>query len=390
MSRTRYNSYVKYLAQTFSYLKKSFWLPLVAMVIPAVLACFLSTPYWEVSCVAAFDYNPYRSASETFGILFGDSWMFVWPVVLIAAFQILGAAIVIAAVDMHFRTGRLTVRSPLRHINNTVAPIAIGVAVMSVFSILWRFLLFGLVMLVQACCGGMGFPAGVTLAVISVITVGMFVLHVLIITPVLFWAPIMIVYGYKFRDAAAMSYKLLAGKHVFVGLFLPLLLCAGLQLLVGLLQAHSAISITTSFVIFLFTNAYATVYTMVAFYTISELDRRDLKPYYDMPLPVIPKKHDASNASEQKKENKKSEIKQPDDAPTDESETENRQKPPKSSKTQKKQTQQKERKQKPRSEKRTADAGNESPRAHKAAEEEQKSKADADEAIAAEEGEHVV
>lgn len=279
---------VNYLGQTFAYLKKHFLLPVIVMSVPAIAACFLSTPYWEVAFVTAFDYMPYRSASETFRIMFGDSWKFVWPVVIIALLQILGAALVMSAIDRHFRTGRMSLRDPWRLVNNVMFPIAIGVAVMSVLSIVWRFLVFGLVMLVQVSAQAMGLPSGVALAVICAIAACMFVLHVMIITPMLFWAPVMFIYGYKFRDAAASSFKLIAGKKLFRRLFLPLLFCAGIQLLIGFLGVHPAISHIVGFFVFLFTNVLITVFTMIAFYDISGLDRRDLKPYHNIPLPKLP------------------------------------------------------------------------------------------------------
>ena len=270
---------MKYLSKTFSYLRKNFILPVLAMFIPALAACFLSTPYWEVSFVAAFDFAPYKPVGQTFAIMFGDSWQYVWPVLLVSALQVVGAAIIMSAIDRHFRTGRLSIKSPWRLINISVFPIAIGVVVMSLTSIILRLLLFGLVSLVQVTMGAMSVSGGATLAVISAVAVGLFLLHVIIIIPMLMWPPVMFIYGYKFRDAAATSFKLISGKKLFWSLFLPLLLCAGIQLLVGFLQVHVAISCAVNFVIFLFTNVYATVFTMIAFYDISDLDRRDIEPY---------------------------------------------------------------------------------------------------------------
>ena len=269
---------------TFSYLKKNFLLPVLAMLIPAVAACFLYTPYWEVSFVAAFDADPYRRASETFLILFGDSWQYVWPVILVAVTQVVGAALIVSAMDRHFRTGKLSFKSPWQLINISVFPMAIGVALMSAVSILARLLMFGLVSLVQVTFGAMSAAPGMVLAVISAIAVGVFFLHVLALLPMLMWTPVMFIYGYKFRDAAAMSYKMIAGKKLFWSLFLPMLLCAGVQLLVGFLQVHLAIAVAVSFVIFLFTNVYTTVYTMIVFYDISDLDRRDIQPYKLLPV----------------------------------------------------------------------------------------------------------
>lgn len=281
------------------------------MIVPSIAACFLSTPYWEVAFVAGFDYLPYRSASQTFRLLFGDSWQYLWPVIVVAVLQVIAAALVMSATDKHFRTGKLSLRSPWRLINNSVYPIAVGVVIMSVASVILRFLLFGLVSLVQATAGAMALSSGAALATISVVAVAMFVFHVLLITPMLYWAPIMFIYGYKFRDAAALSFKLISGKRLFAGLLMPMLICAGLQLLIGFLQAHAAVRCAVGFFVFLFTNVYVTAYTMVTFYSVSDLDRRDIKPYQN---PILPRVRDV------KQEGRKQTDLPADDA-TDKNET---------------------------------------------------------------------
>lgn len=274
---------------TFSYLKRNLWLPIVAMVIPSIVACFLSTPYWEVAFVSVFD-NPKGPISETFRILFGDSWQYFWPVIVISIFQVVGATLTMAAVDKHFRTGKLSLRMPMRLVNNAIFPMTVGVAVMCVISILWRFALFGLVSLVQVLAGSFNLMPQVTIAIVAVVAAVLFFFHVLVITPMLFWAPIMSIYGYRFRDAAATSFKMLSGKRVFRGMVWPLIVCAAIQIGMGFLDLHYAVSCVVDFVIFLATNVFVTVYAIVTFYEISGLDRRDVKPYENIPLPPLTEK----------------------------------------------------------------------------------------------------
>ncbi len=278
------------------------------MAVPSVAACFLSVPYWEVAFVTGFDYNPYFRAGATFALVFDDSWQFLWPIVLISTLQVVASALIMSSIDRHFRTGKLSLRSPWRMINNSIFPIAIGVVVMSVLSVVLRFLLFGLVSLSQAICHAIGASTGAALTVISVVAVALFVLHALIVMPMLFWAPIMFIYGYKFRDAAALSFKLISGKKIFGGLLLPMMVCAGVQMLMGFLQVSAWAICLTSFFVFLFTNVYATVYTMITFYSVSDLERRDVKPYLNIRLPnpapaspASPEKTDAEAKTEKAK-----------------------------------------------------------------------------------------
>lgn len=285
---------------------------MAVMVIPSVVACLLSTPYMEVTFVTRFD-DPYLSASETFTIMFGDSWLFVWPVVLISIFQVVGASLIMSAIDRHFRTGTLSLKSPMRLLNYSIFPIALGVIVMCLVSILLRFVLFGLVMLVQFAFATIHAQASAALAVISLISIGMFAVHVLIITSMLYWAPSMFIYGYKFRDAVASSIKLISGKKLFVGLMLPMTFCAMSRLLVGFLHVHIAIACVIGFIVYLFTNVYTTVYVILSFYMISGLERRDILPYR-MPLPQIPAQKPAEQKSTEPDASKVRERSKPADS----------------------------------------------------------------------------
>lgn len=249
------------------------------MIVPAIVACFLSVPYREVAFVAEADDIAYLSAGKTLVLLLGERWVYVWPAVLSEATLALGAALVMSCIDRHFRTGRLSLRSPLSMINNSVFPIALGMIVMCAIEVLLRFVLFGLVSLTQFIGRTANFIAGATTAIVAGEAVGFFILHVAIVTPMLYWAPIMFIYGYGFRDAAAASFKLLAGKRAYRGILLPTLLCAGLQLLAGFLQFPYAADKVVAFILSFVTDVYVTVYVMISFYEISDLERRDRKPY---------------------------------------------------------------------------------------------------------------
>ncbi len=261
--------------------------------------------------MSGFDGDPYVGSKETFRILFGDSWQYLWPVIVISIFQVLAASLTMSAIDAHFRTGRLTLAHPFRLINYSVFPLTVGVIVMDIVSIVGRFVLFGLVSLVQAITSAAGAPANAAIALISIIAVGLFVVHVLIITPLIYWAPIMFIYGYRFRDAAAMSFKIISGKKLFGGLIVPLLICAAIQMLLAFLGVPAAVEHIVNFLIFLVTNVYVTVYAILTFYGISELDRRDVVKY-ELSIPSVPiqTKQDVPQSESEKKTEK--DMPQPD------------------------------------------------------------------------------
>lgn len=274
------------------------------MLVPAIVACFLYSPYDELTFIASLNYKAYIPISATFNVMFGESWKFVWPVIVIGVFQVVASSLIMSAIDRHFRTGKLSLRSPARLLNYSIFPLAVCVAIMCVTAIILRFVLFGLVTLVQVSFRAMGASESAAFAVICVLAVAVFVVHILIITPMLFWQPAMFIYGYKFRDAAASSIKLMSGKKLYRGVLFPLLIVAAIQLIFAFLDLHQSVTYIVGFVTFLVTNVYVVVYVIVSFYAISDLDRRDLMPYL-IPLPVIPTKPDDAEAKGEKQKAKK-------------------------------------------------------------------------------------
>lgn len=285
------------------------------MAVPSVAACFLSTPYWEVSFVTGYGFDPFISFGELFGMVFDDYWKYVWPVVLISALQIVASSLIMSAIDRHFRTGKMSLKSPFRLMNMSIVPILLGVLVMCAVGIVWRFVLYGLVSLAQTISAAASFSSTATLVIITVIALVLFYLHVMIIVPMLYWAPLMFVYGYGLRDAASYSFKMIGGKKVFAGLVIPMFLCAGIQLLTGFLGAHVAVANVVDFVVYLFTNTYVTVYVIVSFYNISELDRRDVVIY--TPILQEPVKPADKTEKTKAKEKDAASDKADDKTPTD-------------------------------------------------------------------------
>ena len=294
---------MKYFAQTFSYLKKNFLPIFLVMIVPSAVACLLSTPYWEVSFSAVYATEPYRTFEQTFLLIFDNYWKYIWPVVLTSALQIVASSLIMSAIDRHFRTGRMSLKSPFRLMNVTIVPIVFGVLIMSAVGVVYRFVLLGLVMLTQTITIAARAALIVRYIIVTVVAVGLFVLHLLTIIPMLYWAPMMFVYGYGLRDAAAYSFKMISGKKVFGGIIVPLVLSAGVQLAVGFLGANAVVGTIVDFVVYLFTNMYVTVYIIVSFYHVSELDRRDVVFY--MPIVTEPVKTASPEKAKDKDEVKK-------------------------------------------------------------------------------------
>lgn len=269
---------MKYFSATIQYLKKHLWAATIILIIPSVFACVFALPFNEVAFIAEFDYRPF---GQTFKLIFDESWRNFWPVIVVTFLQIVCCSFLISVTDRHLRTGTLFLKSPMRMINYSIFPVTVSVILMCAVSVLFRLILLGMVSLVQAIGVTTGLPIAAATVIISIIAFLLFAAHVIATLPMIYWPPIMFLYGYRFRDAAAASFKMISGRSskLFVGLFIPMLIGAIIQTIVAFCNLPVWAAAIIGFFVFLIVNGYTTVYAVVSFYELGDLERRDFKPY---------------------------------------------------------------------------------------------------------------
>lgn len=271
-----------YIGKTFKYLKKSGWLIALIMLVPSIVAGLLSTPFWELTFVPTIMNQPNgHRAIALFFVLFGDSWKNAWPVIVITTVSILFFSFAFAVISRHFRTGRLSVSRPFKSINLFLAPVSINVLIISLLSIAWRFVVYGIMSLVRVICFSLYASSTTVYILLVFFALVLFVVHIFMLAPMLTWAPLMTEFGYSFRDAASASFRMLgknAGK-LFIGLLLPLLIPLLATVLLEIFAVAEWIKIIVFCVIYLLIYTYICAYIMVATFDVYQLERRDVPKY---------------------------------------------------------------------------------------------------------------
>lgn len=271
---------MKYFLNAVAYLKKAWWYLILLVLVPSIVAGILSTPFWEVSFLMERGIV-HLTSKELFMLLFGDSWQNAWPVIVIAVVQIIFFSLAVSLTERHFRVGKMSFNHPFRSINNCIWPVALTTGILSVVSILWRFVVYGVTVLISFLGMVMNAPAEMVFVFMCVFALALFVVHLMIITLIVFWPIVMIEYGYGLRDSVVYVFRALNRKFwkIFLSLLLPVIVFIPVvMVLIWLRLPFYGYCIIWS-VFFLALNVYSLAFIMTNSFDLLELERRDIQKF---------------------------------------------------------------------------------------------------------------
>ena len=274
---------MSYIAKTFSYIKKSFWVLLLIAVVPAVLLGLFVRPLGFVTFIPDFAVSAINSYADIAWLIFDrHATVYVYPLLLIFVTLTVCMALALSVIEKHFRTGKLMLKAPLRDLNSSLFPMLKTLAFIIAVYMLFKFILSGLVTLLHFLLSGAGHPNTLTVILVSISIIIAFVISIYFSVPIMFWAPLMLTFGYSFVDAlieaARMSSK--AVWRLFTALIFPLVTVALLQCVFELLPLPIIAMKAIAAVMYLFLIMYISALMPVATFDLSELERRDEKKPY--------------------------------------------------------------------------------------------------------------
>lgn len=271
---------MKYFLNTVRYIKKAWWYLILLALIPSIVGGVLSTPFWEVSFLMSTSLGTV-AAKDMFLILFGDSWMHAWPVIVIAIVQIAFFSLAVSMIERHFRVGKMSFNHPFRSINNCIWPVTLTTIILSVVSILWRFVVYGLTVLLGFLGRVIGMPMELTFVFMCLIALLLFIVHLMMILFIVFLPIVMIEYGYGVRDSMVYVFRLLNGKFwkLFAALLLPVIIFIPLVMVLLWLGLPFYVYYIIWSVFFLALNVYSLAFIMTNSFDLLEIERRDIQRF---------------------------------------------------------------------------------------------------------------
>ena len=117
------------------------------------------------------------------------------------------------------------------------------------------------------------------IVILSLVITALFLLLMYFGMPAVFWAPLMLTFGYSFVDAfiESMSLARKAGFKLYIALMLPFVVVIMLQCVVSFLPLPIIALKAISVLLYLFLIVYLVSFMMNAAFDLTGLERRDIK-----------------------------------------------------------------------------------------------------------------
>lgn len=286
------------LKETCKYLKKSFWLLAFIALIPSIGISFFVKPFSSITFLPSLfvgqtDYDfsdifikmltPINNASFIDGLLG-----------YLIFFLCFGIACIwgICVTEKHLKTGELSLKVSKHQFLSYLFPIFFTLAIWYALYLIACVAQSGIISLIHYVCGVTP-PSFVDCFFSTIASLAIFYLVIFCTIHLLFLPLIMVYYGYGWRESFVESLRLTSKnfKSLLTGFMVPLIILilsdAILTLCTALLTKYAGMSAAAKYwidfvisvVIHTLTIMFLFVYDNVAFYKLSNFERRDIKVY---------------------------------------------------------------------------------------------------------------
>ena len=255
--------------------------------LPAAVALgFLVRP------VTSMTYLPFYVGADIQSLL-DIVWLFaprfvltaVFPLVLLFAVLLLTFCGMLSVIEKHFRIGRILLKKSLSEINSYFLPGLKILLILGGMLLIYFALLMSLTGLQHYIVSGVGVPSVASVIIASVLSLGLFAVLSWLCSPLMFMVPLMQIYGYSFGDALTSSVSYYGNQpfKITFGFFSVFLIVSAVGIVIASLSLYIPPIFQTLvwIVLHLFLLVYIGAYSMVTTFSITGMERKDNKKYYD-------------------------------------------------------------------------------------------------------------
>ena len=277
---------MKYLVKTFQYLKRSAWLLVLIALVPAFVMAVFFKPIGIISFFPEYCIHDVRSFADIFWMLASrEGRPIIWPFFVVAALLFVFYALILAVIEKHLKTGALNGKNLLISLNNNFIPALFSLIFIALVLIVAVVLQASLLTLLHSIVSGAGRATVLDCFYAAVVALLIFAGVMVAVLPMMYWGPVMQIFGYKFNDSVVETAHLIGKKlfNLILGLALPLLAAGILSLALNTIPIKGAGKVIANLlidtVIHIFVLIYTASYVMVSVFDITGLERRDSKRY---------------------------------------------------------------------------------------------------------------
>lgn len=271
---------MKHIGMTIKYLFSNFWRLFITLIPICVLCAFFIKP---LTSVTALYYVTREEFIDPKGLIdtldFATEWYYVFIyagiVLLLAAF--LSYAYI--TVYRHMRTGKISIRTPLRYMNGGFIPFAKILGCMLVYVILVQLVISGVLVLLTSIFSSLSIPYWIFRIIAYLLIIFVVVFSNFMLKTPLMMIFHMYVYGYGIMEAWSANGKLLDAKvsrTMFFETLLPIVLIIILNFVCVLISIPYWAEIIIRSVVYFFVLAYYITLAITVMFDLCEIERRDI------------------------------------------------------------------------------------------------------------------
>ena len=141
---------MKQIKSILQYIFKNFWRTILPVVPTAVLLGFFYRPAFSLTFIRDYSNTEINGLGDVFGLLYSSSpiyWLLILPIMFVVL--LISGSYLITMVYKHFRTGKISVRTPLININHGISSILPTILIIFAVMIVYKFLFACLISLIS-------------------------------------------------------------------------------------------------------------------------------------------------------------------------------------------------------------------------------------------------
>lgn len=274
-----------YLKSTIKYLKRSWWVLALCFLPSAVLLGFFARPILSIGFIYDYMNLDVKNYSDIFWLFINKvSLTHVYPIILMFVIIFIAVTIIFSVIEKHLRVGRLLIRKPFSEVNNYFLPVFFMMLIFSAMLCLYFIINISLITLFHFIISGAGVPSMVSGALAVIINFILFIVLIILMSLFIYVIPLQNIFGYSFTESLSMSIKYVGDNKIKIltGIFIPLFLVALIEFIVSSISPPDMVSVIINTILHLAIFVYMIPYTMITFFKISGLERKDNKKYYQI------------------------------------------------------------------------------------------------------------
>ncbi|MBO5224004.1 MAG: hypothetical protein J6C23_05785 [Clostridia bacterium] len=268
---------------TVKYLFGNFWRVFLTLIPISVLCAFFIKPLTSVTALFYITAEEFHDPKDLIESLdFATEWYYIF--VYLAITLLIAAFLSYAYITMyrHMRTGKISIRTPLRYMNGGFIPFAKMLLCIFVYIILMQLIISGVLVLFNSLFSSLSIPYWIFRIIAYVLILFIFLFSNFMLKTPLMMVFHMYVYGYGLMEAWSANGKLLHNKFsvtMFFATLIPLLTIVALNFTCLLLTVPYWLEIVIRTVVYFFVFAYFIALAITVMFDLCEIERRDVPRY---------------------------------------------------------------------------------------------------------------